>query len=246
MKQPWFRLHAEFAYDPKIQSMDETLQRRFIMLLCLKCNNELLHLSEDELAYALRIDIETLQKSKKAFLDKGFIHENWDIKNWDKRQYKSDNSTVRSRRCRERQKNENKNVETRNEARNKRDVPATLQNVAATHQIQIQKQNKENIYKRKIPLPTKPVRKKTSGPIPKDFKISDEMKSWASQKNHNCNLEFETEKFIDWAIGKGELKSDWTAAWRNWVRKASDGVHFGGRPSPPPFDKHDVNRGPYA
>ncbi|GAH78620.1 unnamed protein product, partial [marine sediment metagenome] len=37
----WLRLYYEFATDPKIQSMDETLQRRYIMLLCLKGNGDL-------------------------------------------------------------------------------------------------------------------------------------------------------------------------------------------------------------
>jgi len=51
----WFRMYAEFATDPKVQSMDETLQRRFTMFLCLHCNGEYERLTPDELAFALRI-----------------------------------------------------------------------------------------------------------------------------------------------------------------------------------------------
>jgi hypothetical protein len=38
----WFRMYSEFATDPKVQSMDETLQRRFTMFLCLHCSVNLI------------------------------------------------------------------------------------------------------------------------------------------------------------------------------------------------------------
>lgn len=97
MKNSWFRLYSEFATDPKIQSLSETLQRRFIMLLCLKSNDELEKLDEDELAFSLRITPEELQQTKKVFIKKGFVDENWNILNWDKRQFVSDKSTERVR-----------------------------------------------------------------------------------------------------------------------------------------------------
>ncbi len=100
MKNPWFRLYAEFAFDPKIQSMSETLQRRFVMLLCLKCNDDLRCITKDELCFALRIPEEELEKTKVSFIEKGFIDESWDIIKWNKRQYISDNSTERSRKHR--------------------------------------------------------------------------------------------------------------------------------------------------
>jgi hypothetical protein len=99
----WFRMYAEFAADPKMQSMDETLQRRYIMLLCLKCNGDLEKLNEDELLCALRIDRECLQKTKNVFVQKGLIDENWSILNWDKRQFKSDSSAARVRRYRDKE-----------------------------------------------------------------------------------------------------------------------------------------------
>ena len=46
--QQWFRFYAEFATDPKVQMLSEQDQRRFIMLLCLRCSNGdvTLHASE--------------------------------------------------------------------------------------------------------------------------------------------------------------------------------------------------------
>lgn len=91
----WFRMYSEFATDPKVQSMDETLQRRFIMFLCLHCSGEYEQLSEEELAFALRITPEQLAETRRVFGAKGFLDAEGKIRNWNKRQYKSDSSTER-------------------------------------------------------------------------------------------------------------------------------------------------------
>lgn len=82
----WFRMYSEFASDPKVQSMSESMQRRLMMLFCLRCGNVLATLQDDELAFALRISEDELSETKALFLRKGFIDEDWSIKNWDKRQ----------------------------------------------------------------------------------------------------------------------------------------------------------------
>ena len=54
----WFRLYSEFATDPKVQMMSEADQRRFIMLLCMRCSNGDETLHDDEIAFQLRISEE--------------------------------------------------------------------------------------------------------------------------------------------------------------------------------------------
>jgi hypothetical protein len=39
MSNPWFRMYSEFAHDPKVQMMTEVMQRRYIMLMCMRCSN---------------------------------------------------------------------------------------------------------------------------------------------------------------------------------------------------------------
>ncbi|MRW85395.1 hypothetical protein GJ698_15015 [Pseudoduganella sp. FT26W] len=101
---PWFRMYAEFAHDPKVQSMSEAMQRRLMMLLCLRCSNTLVTLHDDELAFALRVSDEDLAQTKALFLRKNFIDEGWNILNWDKRQFTSDSSAARVKRHRDRKK----------------------------------------------------------------------------------------------------------------------------------------------
>jgi len=101
---PWFRMYAEFINDPKVQMLSELLQRRYIMLMCLKCNNTLHTLDDTELAFSLRITEDELQVTKAAFLKRGFVDSSWNLLNWDKRQFISDSSKDRVAKYREKRR----------------------------------------------------------------------------------------------------------------------------------------------
>lgn len=66
----------------------------------------------------------------------------------------------------------------------------------------------------------KPIRR--SRRCPKDFKITPKLLTWAQAKTmlDDATINRETEKFRDWEFKVA--KSDWTAAWRNWIRKADE------------------------
>lgn len=55
---------------------------------------------------------------------------------------------------------------------------------------------------------------------PSSFEISTTMKAWALKECPGVNVEAETAKFRDHEYPKA--KSDWTAAWRNWIRIAGE------------------------
>jgi hypothetical protein len=112
MANPWFRLYSEFAHDPKIQMMPEAMQRRYIMLMCMRCSETLETLHEAEIAFQMRLTDEELTKTKELFLSKGFIDDEWNLTNWEKRQYVSDTSTARVRKHRDKKKDEVKQDET--------------------------------------------------------------------------------------------------------------------------------------
>jgi hypothetical protein len=95
MANPWFRLYSEFAHDPKIQMLSEAMQRRYVMLMCLRCSEVLETLHETEIAFQLRLSAEELDETKKLFISKNFIDKHWNLLNWDKRQFVSDSSTMR-------------------------------------------------------------------------------------------------------------------------------------------------------
>jgi hypothetical protein len=104
MANPWFRLYSEFAHDPKIQMLPEAMQRRYVMLMCLRCSETLETLHETEIAFQLRISEAELIETKQLFVSKNFIDEQWNLLNWDKRQFVSDSSTMRVRKYRDKKK----------------------------------------------------------------------------------------------------------------------------------------------
>lgn len=132
----WFRMYSEFASDPKVQSMSEAMQRRLMMLFCLRCSNTLVTLQDDEIAFALRISNEELAETKVLFIRKGFINEAWEIGNWDKRQFVSDSSATRVARHRSRRKEEE--IQECN-------VTVTPQNRTDTEQIQNRTEKKKPV-----------------------------------------------------------------------------------------------------
>lgn len=95
MANPWFRMYAEFATDPKVQMLSEKDQRRYLMLLCLRCSNTDVTLHETEVAFQLRITDEELAATKAVLLAKGLINDDFTPTAWDKRQYVSDSSAKR-------------------------------------------------------------------------------------------------------------------------------------------------------
>lgn len=108
MSMKWFRMYSEFATDPKVQMMSEAYQRRYIMLLCLRCGNDNVTFHDDEIAFQLRVTGEEWAATKAVFVEKGLIdHDNQPLA-WDKRQYVSDSSTARVRAHRQRKKQQAK------------------------------------------------------------------------------------------------------------------------------------------
>jgi hypothetical protein len=88
-------MYGEFATDPKVQMMSEADQRRFVMLLCLRCSNDGVTLHETEIAFQLRISNEEWATTKALFLSKGLIDEDCMPTSWDRRQFVSDSSRAR-------------------------------------------------------------------------------------------------------------------------------------------------------
>ena len=95
MSNPWFRMYSEFATDPKVQMLSEALQRRLVMIMCMRCSNSLVTLQEQEIAFQLRITESELGETKAIFIAKGFVDSDWNVLNWEKRQFASDTSNAR-------------------------------------------------------------------------------------------------------------------------------------------------------
>jgi hypothetical protein len=76
--------------------------------------------------------------------------------------------------------------------------------------------------------------KRASKRCPKDFEITDDMKTWSAKECPNVNLERQTAVFRDHEFKNA--RKDWPATWRNWMRRAQDEYRPGasGRNGAPP------------
>ena len=202
----WFRMYGEFATDPKVQMMSEADQRRFIMLLCLRCSNDSVTLHETEIAFQLRISNEEWATSKALFLSKGLIDEDCRPVAWDRRQFVSDSSAARVAAHRAKKKQE-------------RNVTVTPPDTDTD--------TEEDLKPPLSPLPENPApapgpKLKRKCRLPEPFNVTGDMRKWAAERTPGVSLTNETEKFVNHWRGNGQTKLDWIATWRNWLLKAQE------------------------
>tara|TARA_R110000772_G_scaffold266053_1_gene388050 strand:- start:127 stop:816 length:690 start_codon:yes stop_codon:yes gene_type:complete len=198
---PWFRMYHEFATDPKVQMLSEVDQRRFIMLLCLKCCNGDVTLQCNEIAFQLRVTEAEWQATKARLIDKGLIDEDGKPEAWDKRQYVSDSSAERVRKHRENKKR--------------------YSNVTETKCNAVDTDTDTDTDKKEGDKP--PVKAKRFSPPAN----SDVMNYLVQQGLQFGNAGNEADKYCDfyesknWHVGKNKMK-DWKSAARNWIRRINE------------------------
>lgn len=92
---PWFRMYHEFATDPKVQMLSESDQRRFVMLLCLRCCNGDVTLQDADVAFQLRVSEPDWLETKGRLIARNLIDGSNKPTAWEVRQKVSDSSKSR-------------------------------------------------------------------------------------------------------------------------------------------------------
>ena len=237
MSNPWFRMYSEFAHDPKVQMLPEVMQRRYVMLMCMRCSNALVTLQADEIAFHLRIDAAQLEETKALFVAKGFINEAWELLNWEKRQFSSDTSAQRVAKHRAAKK------VAEEAARNGHvTLPQQKSNALDTDTDT----DTDTEEKRRAKATSKAEAKATASRLPADWSASvDDIEFCKAERPDLVPTQTE-QRFRDYWIAQPGVKgrkADWPATWRNWVRneRAAHGAAAG---RPAKFDPTAfVNRG---
>ncbi|OFJ47861.1 hypothetical protein BA896_001450 [Janthinobacterium lividum] len=237
MSNPWFRMYSEFAHDPKVQMLPEVMQRRYVMLMCMRCSNALVTLQADEIAFHLRIDAAQLEETKALFVAKGFINEAWELLNWEKRQFSSDTSAQRVAKHRAAKK--------------------AAEEVACNGSVTLQQQKSNALdtdtdtdtdteEKIRAKATSKAEAKATASRLPADWAASAEDIEFCKAERPELVPAQTEQRFRDYWIAQPGVKGrkvDWPATWRNWVRneRAPHGAAAG---RPAKFDPTAfVNRG---
>jgi hypothetical protein len=104
----WFRVYDDLVDVPKIQRLDPSLFKALINLWCLASANDGVFPPIDEIAFKLRIKTEKAQRLLNELRAAGLVDDDERgarPHNWDQRQFRSDVSTSRVKRFRERRGN---------------------------------------------------------------------------------------------------------------------------------------------
>lgn len=108
---PWFRMYTDFLNDPKMIALAFEDQRHFIGVLALKSDGALDQgccpdLLDRIVAQRLWIDHAIIRDVKKRLVSAGLIDAAWQPLAWERRQSRSDSSAERTRKYREKLKNQ--------------------------------------------------------------------------------------------------------------------------------------------
>jgi hypothetical protein len=101
---PWFRFYSQAVSDPKVQRLTGNLFKTWINLLCLASNNDGALPCVQDIAFSLRITDKEASKRIEELVERRLIDRRDDAlrpHNWDSRQFKSDGSTERVQRFRD-------------------------------------------------------------------------------------------------------------------------------------------------
>lgn len=193
MSYSWFRMYAEFAHDPVLQSLAFEDQRHYVMILCLKCAGVLdRNISAQSrnriILRSLGLDSVAADEAKRRLLDVGLVDKNWQPLAWEKRQFISDSSTERARKSR-------KKKETGN-------VSATLPERSGNDPYTDTESDAEKNKSRAVALPD-------------DFVLTTERLEYATRKGVLDPLA-EFEAFREHHTAHGKRMKSWDAAWRTW------------------------------
>lgn len=70
--------------------------------------------------------------------------------------------------------------------------------------------------------PRRETRERVTTPVPENFEISDDMRSWADENGITVDLLLATKKFLAHNAAKGSTFKDWEQAWRTWMLREQE------------------------
>jgi hypothetical protein len=114
MSSRWFRLYDELLDDPKVQRLPADLFKALVNVWCLASRSDGLIPPIEDVAFGLRTTPEKAEKTLKKLEVAGFIDRDGDNRkphNWNGRQFKSDVSTERVQRYRQRKRNDGETLQ---------------------------------------------------------------------------------------------------------------------------------------
>lgn len=213
----WLRLYAEFASDPKVQTMPEHMQRRLVMLLCMRCAD--VPMTDEYVGFTLRLTEEETMATKALFVERGFIDESWSLRNWNKRQFESDSSTSRVRKHRTLKGQQHNGTDETSQERQCNGNETFHDRYGNAPRADTDTDTDTDTEQRRKKRGARARKSKTQ--LPSGFELTPEMLTWAAKEGFTPELtRAQFEQFTDHHRAKGSTFKDWVAAFRTWMRRS--------------------------
>ncbi len=202
----WFRLYHRIVDDEKIRLLAFEDRWHFVAICCLKADGLLDDpegpLRDRKIAVKMGVQQRELDEIKRRLVEVGLIDENLVPFAWDELQFKSDTSTERVRKFREKttvkRPKRSRNVSvTRQETESETDTEAEREEAKASSARAKSKRLPANWMPDEV------------------FALREGLSAEQAKR--------EADRFRDyWQAQPGQrgVKADWDATWRNWVRKS--------------------------
>ncbi len=219
----WFRAYSEALNDPKIQKLSLEAFKAWHNALYLAAQNDSRDGNIgtlDDVSFAFRETKSSVSSAFHQLLQVGLIEtvgETFRIKSWSKRQYKSDTSTDRVKRFRERSKIVTETAPDTEQIRTDTDTDTDIKK---TYPSDSQKKVERTI-KKKIPVDC---------PTPEDREKA--VAYWRDKGRDDLSPDEQAEKFRAYHTSYGNRMQDWSAAWKTWYVNAVDFNRPSARGSP--------------
>lgn len=205
----WFRFYDAALDDPKVQRLTPEQFRLWVNLLCLANRNNGRLPKPEDAAFSLRMPVAEYGQMLRDLVHAGLFDKcdgTWEPHNWAFRQFKSDVSSDRVKRYRERQSNAECNVTV---------TPSESDTESDTDTESEQREDGASAP------PTKPTKRGMR--LPEDWSVSDAGRAFAT--GLKLDADAVAEAFKDYwlaATGATSRKLDWDAAYRTWCRRQAD------------------------
>ncbi len=201
----WFRFYDTAVNDPKVQRLSPELFKFWVNILCLCSANNGKIPDYGDVGFTLRMEPEEVARLVKALRINHLLERNQDgsfsAHNWEKWQYKSDVSTERVRRFRERH-------------RNVSETPPDTETESETDTEQ-----------KEVVLP--PAKKRTAkntlpDDCPSQTSLENARQFWGVHARFDLidTISDQAAQFRDHHAKLASRMADWDAAWRTWMRNA--------------------------
>lgn len=224
----WFRMYDDVLDDPKVQRLTPSLFKSWVNLLCLASKSEVNGSLPGvaEIAFRLRLTEAQARKTLAELRAAGLLDETETgvtPHNWGIRQRQSDDVAKRVAKHRA--------AVTRNVTD---PLPVTPPDTDTDIDTDVTADAVTERARTRAPqaptTPPKPATKARAQRLPDGWAPSGDDRSWAAGEGFGATvIDTETAKFADHFQATGKPMLDWSAAWRNWLRRSSE---FSPRPVP--------------